>query len=157
MKLSRYFRIEKHWHIITYRIKKTNWKRHGRSQNFFGREPLFQKKFQKILKKYSKNIQKYSTKIQKIFKNFKKFQKIFKFFKFPKTFKKSLKIFKIFFRNVIKIHYFHERPRHFFGGEVRSTWGGLGSGVAAWGVPAGGAPGRRRSFQKICKKSMKNL
>ena len=44
-------------------------------------------------------------------------------------------------------------PREFCQGEVRSTKEG-GSRVGGSG---GGAPGRRRRFQKICKKSMKNL
>ena len=46
--------------------------------------------------------------------------------------------------------------RIFSGGEARSTKGGLVRGVAAWGVPGADPAGRRRFFQKICKKSMKN-
>ena len=47
--------------------------------------------------------------------------------------------------------------RNFFEREARSTNGGLVRGVGAWGASGGGAPGRRRCFQKICKKTMKNL
>ena len=54
------------------------------------------------------------------------------------------------------MHYFQERPRDFFGGsEIHQ--GRAWKGVAAWGVPGEEPPGRRRSFQKICKKSMKKL
>ena len=49
---------------------------HGRSQDFFGGETLFQKNFQKIFKKIPKNFKK----ILKIKKNSKKFSKIFKNF-----------------------------------------------------------------------------
>ena len=43
--------------------------------------------------------------------------------------------------------------RNFFGGEARSTKGGLVMGVAAWGFPGAKPPGRRRSLQKFCKKN----
>ena len=131
----------------------------GVARIFFGGEHFFKK----IFKKFSKNIQKIFKKYSKNSKNFKKYWKILKniqkkFIKFSKKFAKNFgKFWKIFLRNFLKMHYFQERPRDFIGGEVRSTRGGLVRGVAAWGVPGGGAPGRRRNFQKICKKSMKNL
>ena len=98
----------------------------------------FSKNSQKILKKFSKN----SNKIQIISK---------------KILKKFKKILENFEKNFLKMDYFHERPGDFFGGGVRSTRGGLVRGDAVWGVPGAGAHGRRRSFQKVCKKSMKNL
>ena len=42
-------------------------------------------------------------------------------------------------------------------GEARTTKGGLAREVAAWGVLGAEPAGRRRSFQKFWKKSMKNL
>ena len=42
--------------------------------------------------------------------------------------------------------------RNFVRGEARSTRGGVGRGVAAWGFREAEPPGRRRCFQTIYKK-----
>ena len=48
--------------------------------------------------------------------------------------------------------------RNFFGGGSEVHQGRAYKGVATWGARGkGGAPRRRRSFQKICKKAMKIL
>ena len=109
---------------------------HGPSQDFFGGEHFF-KKFsknsQKIFKKLSKifkKIQKLSKNIPKIQKSLKNIQKIFKnkknFKKFSKKFQKNVaKFWKIFLRNFLKMHYFQQRPRDFFGGGL---WDPSGEG-----------------------------
>ena len=120
-----------------------------RPRDFFGGGNTFSKKFSKnshkIFKKLSKNIPKNSKNIQKFSK---KFSKIFK-----KGSKKFWKILKNFLKKFPKMYYFQERPRDFFGGEVRSTRGGLVRGVAAWGVPGGRSP---PDAGEVFKKFVKN-
>ena len=58
--------------------------------------------------------------------------------------------------NNVSKHFISAR-RNFFRGGSEVHHGRASKGVAAWGVPGAEPPGRRRSFQKICKKSMKNL
>ena len=55
------------------------------------------------------------------------------------------------------MHYIHESPRDFYGGKWDPPGEGLQGGGRVGGSGGAEPPGRRRSFQKICKKSMKNL
>ena len=104
---------------------------------------LFQKNFQKIFQKMSKNIQKNIKKYsKKILKNFKKISK-----------RNFGKFWKIFLRNFRKMHYFHERPRDFFRGEVRSTKGGLVRGSPRGGFRGGQSP---PDAGEVFKKFVKN-
>ena len=119
--------------------------RHGRSQDFFsGGETLFQKNFQKIRKKIQKIFKKNSKNFQKILKNIQKNVKKFS----KKISKKNWKILKNFIKKFPKNALFSRAPAGFFRGEVRSTRGGLVRGVAAWGVPGGGAPRTPEKFSK---------
>ena len=70
--------------------------------------------------------------------------------------RKSSKILKRFLKKIAKNALFTLEPAGIFPGEARSTKGVLVRGSPRGGFRGAEPPGRRRSFQKVCKKSMKN-
>ena len=71
--------------------------------------------------------------------------------------RKFSKILKRFLKKIAKNALFTLAPAGIFSGGGEVNQGRACSGVAAWGVPGAEPPGRRRSFEKNCKKINEKL
>ena len=159
----------------------------GVARIFFGGGETFSKKVSKNIQKIFKNIQKKFKNFFKKFLTFSKnfqtnfFIKMLKidflsifFKKFNKPsiqflrvwtknaysleiLRKFSKFLKRFLKKIAKNALFTLAHSGIISGGREVHQGRACKGVAAWGVPVGGAPGRRRSFQKICKKINEKL